>query len=194
MTRRMLLVHTAAPIASAMAPELLRVRWDDQTLRVQVPYLHFLDGKSLERLHNGAALVFSLQLSLSSDRFTTIVRRSVDRYVVSFDLWEEKFAITGFGGARLGGAKVQATNLSRDAAERWVVDHAALSVSGVAEDKPLWLRLDLRADDPKESAGLALDPGVTLARLIEWFGRPQRGVDNRWALEKGPFRLTDLKR
>ena len=189
MTRRLLLAHSAVPIARAMAPELLRVRWDDQTLRIQVPYLHFLDGKSLERLHSGAALVFSLQLSLSPDRFTTVIRRSVDRYVVSFDLWEEKFAITG-----LGGAKAQVSNLSRDAAERWVVDHAALSVSGVAEDKPLWLRMDLRADDPKESAGLALDPGVTLSRLIEWFGRPQRGVDHRWALEKGPFRLADIRR
>ena len=189
--RKLLSLISISPIIpiQGMVPELLRVRWEDQTLRIQAPYLHFLDGKSLERLHSGAALVFSLQLSLSSDRFTTVVRRSLDRYVVSFDLWEEKFAITG-----LGGAKAQASNLSRDAAERWVFDHAALSVSGVAEDKPLWLRMDLRADDPKESAGLALDPGVTLARLIEWFGRPQRGTDHRWALEKGPFRLSEIRR
>ncbi len=189
MTRRLLFAQSAVPLVRAMAPEMLQLRWDDQLLRVQAPYLHFLGGKSLERLHSGAALVFSLQLSLSADKFTTVVRRNVDRFVVSFDLWEEKFAIT-----RLGPGKHQASHLSREAAERWLFDHTSLSVGGLADNKPLWLRMDLRADDSRESAALLLDPTVNLARLIEWFGRSQRGADNRWALDKGPFHLAELRR
>jgi hypothetical protein len=189
MTRRLLFAQSAVPLLRALAPEMLQLRWDDQQLRVQAPYLHFLNGKSLERLHSGAALVFSLQLSLSSDKFNTVVRRNFDRFVVSFDLWEEKFAIT-----RLGPTKQQASHLSREAAERWVFDHTSLSVGGLADNKPLWLRLDLRADDTRESTTLLLDPTVNLARLIEWFGRAQRGADNRWTLDKGPFRLAELRR
>lgn len=172
-----------------MAPEMLAVRCEDSLLRVQAPYLHFLEGKSLERLHSGAALVFSLQLSLSTDRFQTVMRRSVDRYVVSFDLWEEKFAIT-----RLSVTREQASHLARDPAERWLFDHSSMPVQGLAEDRQLWLRLDLRADDARESPALLLEPGVTLTRLIEWFGRPQRGDANRWTLDRGPFRLAEVRR
>lgn len=192
MTRRQLLylssLSPSIPLPG-MAPELLVLRWDDQQLRVQAPYLHFLDGKSLERLHTGAALVFSLQLSLSSDRFNTVIRRAVDRFVVSFDLWEEKFAIS-----RLGPTRQQVSHLSREAAERWVFDHAGVAVAGLALDRPVWLRMELRSDDSRESAGLLLDPSVTLARLIEWFGRPPKLPESRWLLDKGPFRLGELQR
>jgi hypothetical protein len=171
------------------APTSLALRQDDGVLRVAAPSLHFLEGRALRRLQDGAGLVFSLQLSVSTDQFRTVTRRQVDRYVVSFDLWEEKFAVV-----RLGAARQQASHLSREAAERWMFDHTGLPLHGLAADSAHWVRAELRADDPRDAGGFLLDPAVTLTRLVEWFGRAQKGEAQRWMLEQGPFRPAELQR
>ena len=191
MTRKLALAAPLllVPFLKGWSPTTLNVRNDDGLLRVAAPNLRFLEGRTLRRLHDGAGLVFSLQLSLSTDQFRTVQRRQVDRFVVSFDLWEEKFAVT-----RLGHAREQATHLSREAAERWMFDHAGLPLAGLAPASPHWVRAELRADDPRDSAGFLLDPAVTLTRLVEWFGRSPRGETERWHLENGPFYPEKLAR
>lgn len=158
-------------------------------LRVSAPNLHFLEGKTLRRLQDGAGLVFSLQLTLSTDQFRTVSRRQVERFVVSFDLWEEKFAVV-----RLGSGKRQASHLSKEAAERWMFDQSSMPLQGLTADAAHWVRAELRSDDPRDAGGFLLDPAVTLTRLVEWFGRAQRGENERWALEHGPFRPAELPR
>lgn len=177
------------PFLQAWSPTALTVRQDDGVLRVAAPNLHFLEGKTLRRLQDGAGLVFSLQLSLSGDQFRTVSRRQVERFVVSFDLWEEKFAVT-----RLGAGKLQASHLSREAAERWMFEHAGLPLYGLAPAAPHWVRAELRADDPRDVGGFLLDPAVTLTRLVEWFGRAQRGEAEHWSLQHGPFTPAQLQR
>lgn len=182
-------MFVAIPFLRGWAPAGLAVRQDDGVLRVAAPHLRFLEGKTLRRLQDGAGLVFSLQLSLSTDQFRTVSRRQVERFVVSFDLWEEKFAV-----ARLGAAKQQASHLSREGAERWMFEHAGVPLHGLTADAAHWVRAELRADDPRETGGFLLDPAVTLTRLVEWFGRAQRGETERWTLENGPFRPAELQR
>lgn len=177
------------PFLQAWSPTTLTVRQDDGVLRVAAPHLHFLEGKTLRRLQDGAGLVFSLQLSLSGDQFRTVSRRQVERFVVSFDLWEEKFAV-----ARLGAGKVQASHLSREAAERWMFEHAGLPLYGLAPAAPQWVKAELRADDPRDAGGFLLDPAVSLTRLVEWFGRAQRGEAEHWSLQHGPFTPAQLQR
>jgi hypothetical protein len=182
-------LFVAIPFLRGWGPTSLAIRRDDGVLRVAAPNLHFLEGRTLRRLQDGAGLVFSLQLSLSTDQFRTVSRRQVERFVVSFDLWEEKFAVV-----RLGTGKAQASHLSREAAERWMFDHSGVPLLGLAGDAPHWVRAELRADDPRDAGGLLLDPTVTLTRLVEWFGRAQRGETERWNLEHGPFRPAELSR
>jgi len=182
-------LFTAIPSLRGWEPTTLALRNDDGVLRVAAPNLRFLEGRTLRRLQDGAGLVFSLQLSLSRDQFQTVSRRQVERFVVSFDLWEEKFAIV-----RLGAAKQQASHLSREAAERWLFDHSTVSLNGLTPDGAHWIRAELRADDPRDTGGFLLDPAVTLTRLVEWFGRTQRGETERWTLEHGPFRPAELQR
>lgn len=175
-------VFLSIPFLRGWSPGTLTLRKDDGLLRVEAPALHFLEGRTLHRLQDGAGLVFSLQLSLSTDQFRTISRRQLDRFVVSFDLWEEKFAVV-----RLGTVKQQASHLSKEAAERWMFDHTGLPLHGLGAETQHWIRADLRADDPRDAGGFLLDPTVTLTRLVEWFGRSQRGETERWSLEHGPF-------
>ncbi|MBM3764637.1 MAG: hypothetical protein FJW32_04525 [Acidobacteria bacterium] len=185
--RTLLMALSTAPHLRAGA---IGVRRDDGVLRVLPPSdFHFLEGQTLRKLQDGAGLVFTMQLSISNDQFRTIARRQVERFVVSFDLWEEKFA-----AVRLGLVKHQQSHLTRDAAERFLFDHTGIALYGLAAGEPHWIRAELRADEPRDSAGFLLDPSVTLSRLVEWFGRSQRGEALRWSIDRGPFRLHEVER
>src|SRR5215470_15829259 len=82
------------------AEEPLDVSFDGDNLRVFAPGLHFLTGRPLERMKNADTVAFLSQITLYSDAHGTVFRRSPERIVVSFDLWEEKFRVTIPGPAK----------------------------------------------------------------------------------------------
>jgi hypothetical protein len=167
----------------------LNASWDGDVIHVAAPELHFIAGKPLERLRNGLSVVYLSQLSLLTDDRSNVFRRSPDRLVVSYDLWEEKFSVT-----RLGGGSRSASNLSAQAAEQWAVASLGISASGIAPTRPFWLRLELRLADPKEVGSLVGDSGLSLSRLVEIFSRRPAAQSPSWSVDAGPMRLADLKR
>jgi hypothetical protein len=189
-TRRWwLLASLGAPLVLGLAAPSLGVRLDGDDLRVAAPQFHFLTGKPLEKLKDGASVVFLAQLSLSTEVNTPAIKRAVDRFIVSYDLWEEKFSVTQTGVER--GA---ASHLSSTAAEAWCLDHLALGIGGIAPEKPFWLRLEMRAEDARDQAAVVGDSGINLTRLIEVFSNPARAQQFRSEALAGPVRLMDLKR
>ena len=173
---------------SAQSP--LQVCVDGDDLRVTAaPTLHFLSGKPLEKLKDGATLVFLAQFSLSTEVNAPAIQRAVDRFVVSYDVWEEKFSVTSTG---LEPATF--SHLSASSAETWCLDHLALGIDGVASDKPLWVKLEMRAEDARDQAAVVGQSGISIARLIEVFSNPARAQQMRWEASVGPVRLADLKR
>ena len=111
-TRRMFFfTPLAPPIVLGLAVETLRVRAGGAFLRVAAPQLQFLSGRPLQRLRNGATVIFLFQLSMSTDRFTTVAHRSFERFAFSYDLWEEKFAVTRLGTARLATSPSRFTSI-----------------------------------------------------------------------------------
>jgi hypothetical protein len=187
--RSWLLAGLALPVSRAFAPVTLSVTWDGDSLHVAAPQLHFLTGKPLERLKDGAAVMFLSQLTVSIDENRTIFRRLPERFVISYDLWEEKFSVT-----RLGGMAHTASHLTAGAAEAWCVESMVVSASGIDPTRPLWLRLELRAADPREEAAVIGDLGISITRLIEVFGRRPRFEQPHWTLDAGPLKLSELKR
>jgi hypothetical protein len=172
-----------------LAAESLSVVWDGDDLHVAAPQLHFLAGKPLERLKDGASVVFLTQLTLTTDSFNSILRRTPERFVFSYDLWEERFSVT-----KLGPGQRTVAHLSAAAAEAWCLDNVAISASSLPPDHPFWLRFELRAADPKDEAAVIGEPGINLTRLIEMFSRRPRDQQPQWTAEAGPLRLGDLKR
>jgi hypothetical protein len=188
--RQYLLGGLAIPLSRALAsPSPLQVTWDGDDLHVAAPGLHFLTGKPLERLQNGDSVLFVTQLSLTTDNFASVLRRAPQRFVFSFDLWEEKFSVIKMepGPRRVAG-------LGAAAAESWCLENVAISAMGLAPDRQFWLRFELRAAEPKDEAAVLGEPGVNLTRLIELFSRRPRSAQPHWTAEAGPLRLADLTR
>jgi hypothetical protein len=112
-----------------------------------------------------------------------------ERLVVSYDLWEGTFT-----AKRLGHQPVSKSRMTAEEAERWCVERLIISASGLAPDKQFWLRLELRVADPKELSTVVGEPGISITRLVEIFSRKPGADDQRWSVEAGPLRLSELVR
>ncbi len=177
-----------------VAPVQLSVHGSANELTVSAPNFHFLTGKALDRLHDGLSVPFDAQLSLvpalmKSAPQTSALQRAFDRFVVSYDLWEEKFSVTSLREPR-----TSASHLTAAAAEAWCLENLRLPLAGVNSAGDLRLRLELRSAETKETNPLLADAGISLTGLIEVFSRPPRSQQQKWMIESAPFRLLDLKK
>ncbi|MCZ2147922.1 MAG: hypothetical protein LC126_09090 [Bryobacterales bacterium] len=179
----------ASAVALVVSPlvrgQEIKAVWDGRNLRIKAPKLHFLTGKPLENLGNGRAVPFDFHLSLASGGVAP--RRVVERFVISYDLWEEKYAVT-----RLERRKEQ-SNLPREEAESWCLENLALSTEGLSPDRLVTVQLEIRAADARNSPPLLGEPGISLTALLEIFSRPARPQQAKWNLQEGPLRLSDVR-
>ncbi len=191
-TRRALLCWLVPACGTCLSVPLgaegLEVRLVNGRIRIAAPRLHFVEGKPLERLHNGAPVPFAMQLSLSTDRFATTIGRDIERFILSYDLWEERISV-----AKLGHPRQSISGLTAAAAETWCVDKMAVAPAGFGQNQPFWVRLEVREEDPDAAASAESEDPMSLARLIDIFSRRTRGEKTRWSAEGGPYRLATLK-
>jgi|SRR5690242_7945541 len=182
-------------LAFAMAAEeLILSSTEDSHLEFAAPRVHFLTGKPLERLRNASEVPFDFKITLWSGTRGHVYREIPARFVVSYDLWEEKFAVT-----RLLPSRRMAGHLTDTAAEAWCLQQMATDVTGIAPNEPLWARLEIRAQDGKDSGspfgrGNITDSGISLTSLIEILSRPAATTQPHWQVETGPVTLDELRR
>jgi hypothetical protein len=189
-TRRLWLVAgISAPLSWSLAvPRLLIRREGTASLRIAAPQMRFLTGKPLEQLKNGASVGFISQITMTaSESASSVLARGLDRFIVSYDIWEEKFSAT-----RPGPPVRSASRLSVPACEAWCLDEMLPVPSTLTADKPFWIKWELRAEDPKEWATIVDQPGINLNRLVELFSRPPRSQQPPWVEIAGPMRLQNL--
>ncbi len=180
-------------LAFAMAAEELILSTQESRLEFTAPRVHFLVGKPLERLRNASEVPFVFKITLWSGTRTHILREVPARFVVSYDLWEEKFSVTKLAPRRT------ARHLTDSAAEAWCLQEMSQDVAGVSANEPLWARLEIRAEDAKEGGlpfgrGNITDSGINLTSLIEIFSRPAATAQPHWTVETGPVTLDELRR
>jgi hypothetical protein len=179
-------------VGLATAPELL-VRVEGDYLHISAPHLNFLSGKTLERLKDGASVAFIGQLTVTTTPNAIIPEaRSVARFALSYDIWEERFSITKIG--EKPDSRRSVSHLSVQAAQNWCLDNLAIDRSLVPADKLVYVQLDLRVEDPRDPVGIVGEPGINITRLIEIFSRPAKSAQPPMVLRNGPFRVADLRR
>jgi hypothetical protein len=182
-------------LALAMAAEELILSTQASRLEFAAPRVHFLVGKPLERLRNASEVPFDFKITLWSGTRSHMLRQTPARFVVSYDLWEEKFSVT-----KLVTPRRTARHLTDTAAEAWCLQEMGMDVAGVSANEPLWARLEIRAEDGKEAGllfgrGNITDSGISLTSfLIDVFSRPAATTQPHWSVETGPVTLDDLRR
>jgi hypothetical protein len=157
-------------------------------VHISAPTLHFLTGKSLARLHDGAAVPFDFQLIITSGSRNNVVARALERFTVSYDLWEEKFSVVRVRDFRRSGMR-----LSVGSAESWCLDNIFVPAGDLPADQPLRARLEIRSAEISQALPALPDSGINLATLIEIFSRPSRPQQDRWSVDSAPFQLASLK-
>ncbi len=188
-----LLAAFVSGIALAMFAEELILHSRENRLEFQ-PQIHFLTGQPLARLRNAAEVPFDFQVTLWSGNRNHVFRRIADQFVVSFDIWEEKYSVT-----KLKAPRKTVSNLSAAAIESWCTSQMAIDLTGLPGNEKFWARFEVRAENPGGDGGLfrtggISDSGISLTRLIEIFSRPPQRDQFHAALEAGPLTLDELRR
>lgn len=178
-----------ATAAAVFAQDVL-VKVSGDHLQIAAPALHFLTGKPLDHLKNGRSVPFDIQVSILTDGKMTVVRRSFERFVVSYDVWEEKFSV-----ARMRTTRATVSHLSASGAEAWCLNKFSLPTAGLSEDKPFWVRIDVRAQDGRERGNGEEESSLSISTLIDLFSRTARAPgDSFWRADSAPVRLSELRR
>ena len=166
-------------------------RLDGDALHVVAPNFSFLSGKALERLKDGASVGFIAQLTVSRNpAYVVPDARVMARFAVSYDIWEERFSVSKVGDRPE--QKRTASHMSAAAAEAWCFDKLAINRSELPADRPFYVQLDLRAEDPRDQSGILGENGFSLSRAIEIFSQPAKQKQEHWFFSSGPIRLEDL--
>ncbi len=190
--RSWLLAGLSASLSVLRGEEKTSVLFDGDMLRVAAPNAHFLTGKPLQRLKDGATVVYLAQLGLYDDGgFQRPFRLApVDRFAISYDVWDvDKFSV-----AMLTATTRKAGNLTVSAAEAWCLENLAISASNLATERRFWLKLYMHTVDQRDLSGVVAGPGLSLAEFVMRLGRKPGAEDPPFTLEAGPLRLADLVR
>jgi hypothetical protein len=175
--------------ALAMWAEELVLNWRDNHLEFAAP--HFLSGKALDRLHNGVDVPFDFRFTLWSGNRTRVLRQIPERFVVSWDIWEEKFKVVKTQAPRSAIAHLDAA-----AAELWCTRQMQMDTTGLLDTETFSARLEIRAEDSKESGlfGRSInDSGISLTSLVELFSRPPGGSQLHWTVDSPELTLDEIK-
>jgi len=178
----------------AMWAEEIILNWHDNRLEILAPRVHFLGGKPLELLRNAEAVPFDFQATLWSGNHNHIYQQVPERFVVSWSLWDEKFRVV-----KTRSPMSRTDHLEAADAEKWCFHELSkdVDVSGVGPNEPLWVRVEIRAEDGKDGPlfppGSVSESGISLRSLIDLFSRPARSESHWGPYEWGPFTLDELK-
>jgi hypothetical protein len=153
-------------------------------VRVQAPGFRFLSGQPLARLKNGMTVRVELELRvLAAPGAATPVTQNRQTFILSYDLWEERFAATVSGsGSR------SISHLTAAAAEAWCIQQLTVPVSGLGalRNQPFWIRLESNMIDGERTS--REDEGLTLRGIIDTLSR-KTGEKTSHSAEGGPFQV-----
>ena len=162
---------------------------DGDALVVGVSGFSFIKGEPLVRLKDGRSVRVDLELDVLPAPRAGAVAGSRQTFVLSYDLWEERFAVT-----HVAAVTRSMTHLSAPAAEAWCLGQLRVPVASLGRlggELPFWIRLEYRVLDGDGAPAAANGPAFTLQGLIDALSRRRAPDGLSHAVEAGPFRLRD---
>jgi hypothetical protein len=189
--RRTCLLLTCLGFAGALCVtgQNLLLRSSDHQIRLAAPNFRFINGKALERLQNGLAVPFDIQVSVYGEN-RSVLWKDFERFTLSYDLWEERFSVT-----RLRSQRSSASHLTAQQAEAWCLDRFAIPQANLPADRTVHFRVDVFAREPRSSGDSGREEPLSLGTLIDLLSRPakpQHLAHSR--VESGPVRVGEIVR
>ena len=187
--RSIILLFPIAGILMAVAlaqPGSLGLERQGDRLNVAAPHIRLLSGKALERLRDGSSVTYSITVTAKAKLAPATAFRLQERFVVSFDLWEEKFAVIQLGGRA-------ASRLSADGVVAWMLEAMPVPVQAVPDRQPFTVRLECFVDESEADKDHKNASGLTLAGLIDVFSRKPAEAPLRWEATSADLRLNEIK-
>jgi hypothetical protein len=156
---------------------------------VRAPGFDFIKGDPLVRLKDGRSVRLDLELDVLPGPGGAAAAQGRQTYVLSYDLWEERFAVTLVGPPSRSIAYQTSAG-----AETWCLEQLTVPVNALGRlgrDLPFWVRLGYRviaADNPPTADGSG---DFTLRGLIDALSRRRKADALTHSIEAGPFRLPN---
>ena len=155
-------------------------------ITVRAPEFSFIKGLPLARLKDGRLVRVDLALEVLPGPGGRAAAEGRRTYVLSYDLWEERFAVT-----QAGLPSRSLAYLTSAAAEAWCLEQLTIPESALGRfgrELPFWIRLGYRVVDadapPDDAAG-----DFSLRSLVDALSRRRRNDAQTHTVEAGPFRL-----
>src|SRR5579863_10420454 len=177
----------------AMWAEDLALSWRNNYVEFSAQHMHFLTGKSLERLQHGVQVPFDFKISLYSGTKSHLFGQLAERFLVSYDVWGEQFSVV-----KTQSPRNIVTHLDAAEAEAWCLKQMPMSPAGLKDTEAIWARVEVRVPPAQSANPFGRDSisesGINLTGLIELFSRPPASTQFHLTLDAGPLTLEEVKR
>ena len=178
-----LILAFVSGFALAMAAEELILNWRDNRLEFSAPAGAF-SGRQAARTParwRGGPLRFS------SDAVVRQPHAHLQAHRRSFRRELRCVAGETFKVTKLQSPVRAVSHLTATATEAWCFGQMSPDLTGSPSTEPLWVRLEIRAQEGKEGAlfgrGNINESGISLTGLIDIFSRPAQAQQSHW----GPY-------
>ena len=175
-------------LAAPLAAQSVVLNTNGGAVRVRSGF-SFIDGEVLNQLRDGRAVRLDFELAVLSGPRGAVVAVATESFNVSFDLWEERIAVT-----RLSTPARSVSHLRPREAEAWCLENVTVARSELGRltnDTPFWIKLSYGVPDLAVAADLPDEELFTIRRLIDVFSRRPRDQGLSRSIEAGPFRLSN---
>ena len=172
----------------SLAAQSITVSTSGGAVRVRSAF-EFIEGELLSRLRDGRSVSVDFQLTVSSQRAGAPIAQAQQRFKLSFDLWEERIAVT-----RMSTPPRSVSHLRPSDAEAWCLENLSVpraDLGRLPNDAPFWITLAYTVPDEEPIRDPEADEMFTLRRLIDVLSRRPRGGEIGRSVVAGPFRLSN---
>ena len=173
-------------VPGRLAAQSLTVRAAGDMLQVRGSGLRLIESAVAEHLKDGRSVRVDFEMTILDKAQGAAVTQNRQSFVLSFDLWEQRYAVT-----RTGAAPRSISHLTARDAEAWCVENLSIPLTALgrfSRDLPFWVRIEFRVQDQAPPPDDTQGP-LALRTLIEVFSRRS----NEEALDRtftaGPFRV-----
>ena len=177
-------ITLAAPLPAAA--QSLTVRAAGDMLQVRGTGLRLIEGTVADHLKDGRSVRVDFEMTILDKSRGAAVTQVRQSFVISYDLWEQRYAVTR------GGAPARSiSHLAARDAESWCLENMALPLTALgrfSRDLPFWIRVEFRVQD-QPPAGSGAESLFTLRTLIDVFSRRPQDEPAGRSFEAGPFRI-----